>query len=53
MFRLRAKNIWGWGVYSNYLSIVAARRPIAVSDIRSSVVESNGDFLAFWSPPDD
>jgi hypothetical protein len=28
IFRLRAKNIWGWGVYSEEYAILAARRPL-------------------------
>jgi hypothetical protein len=44
-FRLRAKNEWGWGVYSEYVAIIAARRPLPITDIRSSI-KSNGDFFA-------
>jgi hypothetical protein len=44
-FRLRAKNEWGWGVYSEYVAIKAATRPLPINDIRSSI-KSNGDFLA-------
>lgn len=51
-FRLRAKNDWGWGVYSDVVAIIAATRPLAVDDITSSV-ESNGNFLGSWSPADD
>lgn len=30
-FRLRAKNMWGWGVYSEVITILAARRPLPPS----------------------
>jgi len=51
-FRLRAKNEWGWGVYSEIVAIKAATRPLPIQDIRSSIM-SNGDFLAEWTEADD
>jgi hypothetical protein len=36
-FRLRAKNQYGWGVYSDTVIILAATRPLAADDIMSSV----------------
>jgi hypothetical protein len=51
-FRLRAKNIWGWGEYSNVVAVQAATRPLAVDDVRSSVLE-NGDYRADWTHADD
>ena len=27
-FRLRAKNIWGWGIYSDVVTIKAAKKPL-------------------------
>lgn len=52
-FRLRAKNIWGWGTYSSSVAILAARRPLTIIDIRSSVKASDGKFLAVWTAADD
>lgn len=43
-FRLRAKNDWGWGVYSNAVKIIAATKPLQVDNITSHVLSSSGDF---------
>jgi hypothetical protein len=51
-FRLRAKNDWGWGVYSSAVAVEAATWPRPITDIRSSVL-TNGDYKAEWSPADD
>ena len=36
IFRLRAKNIWGWGVYSDRLAILAARKPLPIETLTAS-----------------
>lgn len=51
-FRIRARNVWGWGPYGNYVPVQAARRPLPISGI-SSTVTTTGDFLATWIPADD
>lgn len=52
-FKLRARNDWGWGVYSQVVGVKAATRPLQITDIRSSVVSTSGDFKAEWTPADD
>ena len=52
-FRLRAKNIWGWGVYSQETSILAARVPLKPTDLVASIVESTGAFRLDWEIADD
>ena len=52
-FRLRAKNIWGWGVYSEETAILAARVPLAVTGLQASVVAANGDYRVDWTLADD
>jgi hypothetical protein len=52
VFRIRARNVWGWGPYGNYVAIQAARRPLPITGI-SSTITNNGDFLASWVPADD
>lgn len=51
-FRLRAKNIWGWGAYSTISTIKAARVPIQMSAPATSVDADSGDLVISWTQPD-
>jgi hypothetical protein len=44
--------MWGWGVYSDVTFLVAAQRPLQVTDLSASVVNSTGDFRVDWTLPD-
>lgn len=51
-FRVRAKNIWGWGPYSPETTIQAATVPVKM-DIPTFTVDSfAGDLKIDWSEPD-
>ena len=51
-FRLRAKNIWGWGGYSSIVNIKAAKVPGQMSAPATSVDASSGDLVISWTQPD-
>ena len=51
-FRLRAKNIWGWGAYSEVVIIKAARIPEQMTAPATSVDSETGDFVISWTQPD-
>lgn len=51
VFKLRARNIWGWGVYSEEKEIKAATRPLQPTDVTASIVES-GNFRIEWVKAD-
>lgn len=51
-FRLRARNMWGWGQYSQITQIQAATRPLQATNLVASVSES-GNFRVEWSLADD
>ena len=48
-FRLRAKNVWGWGAYSEVVTIKAARVPSQMSAPATSVDAGSGDLVISWS----
>ena len=48
-FRLRAKNKWGWGAYSEVSSVQAANKPLQISDLTSAVDESSGNVELSWT----
>ena len=52
-FRLRAKNIWGWGAYSTIVTIKAARVPSQMSAPATSIDVSTGDLVVSWIQPDE
>lgn len=51
-FKIRAKNYWGWSVYSNVLTIKAATIPLFGS-ITPSTTVTNGNVVASWDAADD
>jgi hypothetical protein len=53
IFRLRAQNIWGWGVYSEEFEILAAKIPLMVDDLTASVVIGTGNYRVDWTEADD
>lgn len=52
-FRLRAQNIWGWGVYSSITEIQAATRPLIISTMSATINPLNGNLVISWSAADD
>lgn len=48
-FRLRAKNIWGWGAYSQIETIKAASKPSQMDAPATSVEAVSGDFVISWT----
>jgi len=45
--------MYGWSAYSEVVSIQAARIPLVVQDLSSSVVDSIGEYRLDWSLADD
>jgi large repetitive protein len=52
-FRLRARNLWGWGARSAEAEIVASRAPAQAAAPTTSVDAGTGDLVLTWSAPDD
>lgn len=52
-FKLRAQNIWGWGVYSTVHHIQAATRPLMITTISATVNPLNGNVVIAWDEADD
>jgi len=50
--RLRARNAWGWGVYSAITSIRAANAPLIMNTLVTTVEASAGGFVITWVEPD-
>jgi len=50
-FKIRTKNYWGWSVYSNVLTIKAAKIPLFGSNPPSTTVTS-GNIVASWDAAD-
>ena len=50
-FRLRAKNVWGWGVYSDVTTVKAAREPLKMTNVATSVDAATGDLVISWQEP--
>jgi hypothetical protein len=48
-FRLRAKNKWGWGAYSEVTSVQAANKPLPITDLTSHIDESSGNIVLSWT----
>jgi hypothetical protein len=44
--------MWGWGVYSNITFIMAAQRPLKVTDLTASIFNLTGDYKVDWTMPD-
>mmetsp|Transcript_33982 Transcript_33982/g.25070 ORF Transcript_33982/g.25070 Transcript_33982/m.25070 type:complete len:194 (-) Transcript_33982:12-593(-) len=51
-FRVRAKNLHGWGSYSSEASIQAATAPDQMSTVTTSVDSTTGKVKIAWSAPD-
>jgi hypothetical protein len=50
-FRLRAKNVWGWGAYSSETTVKAAREPAQMTHVATSVDAATGDLVISWQEP--
>lgn len=50
-FRLRAKNIWGWGALSTEAVVVASRAPAQPPAAVTSLNPSTGALLIDWTEP--
>jgi hypothetical protein len=52
-FRIRAKNIWGWGPYSATTQIVASAVPAQMIAVVTSIDIATGDLVLDWTAPED
>ncbi len=52
LFKLRAKNSYGWGVFSTIVSIDATDKPSQMSAV-TTTIESNTFVRISWSAPSD
>ena len=52
-FRIRAKNLWGYGDYSSTVALVASAAPDQVDTAATSIDSSTGDLVISWVAPDD
>jgi hypothetical protein len=52
-FRVRAKNLWGYGDYSSTVALVASAAPDQVDTAATSIDSSTGDLVISWVAPDD
>lgn len=50
-FKVRAKNIWGWGAYSSALTIVAAHAPDTMSTVTTAIDATTGGVTITWAEP--
>lgn len=50
-FRVRAKNIWGWGQFSSITGIKAASAPGQMSPVTASIDLTTGNVRISWSAP--
>ena len=53
MFRVRAKNQWGWGSFSPSFTIQASTMPDKVSVPTTSIVAETGAVLVQWQKPNE
>jgi hypothetical protein len=52
-FRVRGKNMWGWGSYSAILDVTPSAAPAAPAAVATSVELGAGDVVFDWTAPDD
>jgi hypothetical protein len=52
-FRIRAKNMWGWGEYSDVLVVTPSAAPDKMDAIVTSIVAESGAVLLVWTAPSD
>lgn len=50
-FRIRARNIHGWGIVSSESIIKAAQAPSQVPSVATSIHSTNGAVVISWSAP--
>ena len=51
-FRVRARNVWGWGAYSSEASITASRAPAQPSAPTTTLDATTGALIISWTAPD-
>lgn len=49
-FRVRAKNYWGWGPYSNAVSIKASSSPTQMNAVTTTIDSTTGGLKIVWDP---
>jgi hypothetical protein len=52
-FRVRGKNMWGWGPYSTVLQVAPSAAPDQPVAVVTSVNETTGDLVLTWTAPHD
>lgn len=50
-FRVRARNVWGWGAYSNSIAVKAATRPGDMQAVTTSIDTATGGVKIQWVAP--
>ena len=50
-FKLRAKNIWGWGPFSNIIAIKASTYPSVMQPVTTSIDSTTGGVKIEWTAP--
>ena len=52
-FRVRAKNMWGWGPYSDVLVVTPSAPPDQMATVTTSVASDTGAVRFVWTAPSD
>jgi len=50
-FKVRAKNKWGWGEYSDVLTIMAAAPPSQIQSVTTAIDDATGGVTISWDLP--
>lgn len=50
-FKIRAKNRWGFGPFSEEVAIVASGAPYKVLNVTTYVNSQNGNVVVLWTSP--
>lgn len=50
-FRLRARNIYGWGAFSTYSEVKAATTPNTMIAPTTSIDSTSGNVIISWTQP--
>ena len=53
LFRVRGKNMWGWGPYSAVLSATPSAAPDLMNTVVTAIEVTTGDVILSWSAPSD
>lgn len=52
-FRVRAKNMWGWGDYSDVLVVTPSAAPDQMDTLVTAIDADTGSIILLWSAPSD